>query len=248
MRRSCRHPRRGLEGLDDRGREPGRADDDEPVVLVRRIGQVGRPPAVVQRRARRLPRPPSAASARPSDVRSSIAADRIVPVGFAMSRPAMSGAEPWIGSYSPNVPCSVRRSPSDADGRTPRLPARTAASSDRMSPNRFSVTMTSKSAGRRTSSIAHESTSWWVSRTSGKSTAISSVTRRHSRDVARTLALSTWVSAAPARPRQLEGEPDDPGDLVLGVRQRVERRPRPRARRTPRSARRSRSRRSARGR
>ncbi len=49
----------------------------------------------------------------------------------------------------------------------PRLPARTAASSDRMSPNRFSVTMTSKSAGRRTSSIAHESTSWWASVTSG---------------------------------------------------------------------------------
>src|SRR6478735_8904192 len=40
----------------------------------------------------------SAASGRPSDVRSSIAAERIVPIGFAMSRPAMSGAEPWIGS------------------------------------------------------------------------------------------------------------------------------------------------------
>ena len=136
----------------------------------------------------------SAASARPSEVRSSIAADRIVPVGLAMSRPAMSGADPWIGSYSPNVPCSVRRSPSDADGSMPRLPARIAASSDRMSPNRFSVTMTSKSAGRRTSSIAHESTSWWLSRTSGNSTAISSVMRRHRRDVARTLALSTWVT------------------------------------------------------
>ena len=33
--------------------------------------------------------------------------------------------------------------------------------------NRVVATMTSKSAGRRTSSIAQESTSWWVSRTSG---------------------------------------------------------------------------------
>ena len=37
----------------------------------------------------------------------------------------MSGAEPWIGSYRPNVPWAVRRSPSDADGSIPRLPART---------------------------------------------------------------------------------------------------------------------------
>jgi hypothetical protein len=64
-----------------------------------------------------------------------------------------------------------------------------------MSPNRFSVTMTSKSAGRRISSMAHESTSWWLRRTSGYSTAISSVTRRQSREVASTFALSTWVTA-----------------------------------------------------
>ena len=52
---------------------------------------------------------------------------------------------------------------------------------------------------------------------------------------------------APA-PRQLEREPDDAPDLVLGVRQRVERASGRRARPRPRSARRSRSRRSARGR
>jgi hypothetical protein len=34
----------------------------------------------------------------PSEVRSSIAAERIVPVGFALPLPAMSGALPWIGS------------------------------------------------------------------------------------------------------------------------------------------------------
>ena len=117
-----------------------------------------------------------------------------MPIGFAMSRPAMSGADPWMGSYSPNVPCAVVRSPSDADGSIPRLPASTAASSERMSPNRFSVTMTSKSAGRRTSSIAHESTSWCSIVTSGKSVATSFAIVRHSRDVARTLALSTEVT------------------------------------------------------
>lgn len=35
---------------------------------------------------------------RPSEYRRSIAALRIVPIGFAMPLPAMSGAEPWIGS------------------------------------------------------------------------------------------------------------------------------------------------------
>ena len=108
-----------------------------------------------------------ATSSRPSDQRASIAADRIVPTGFAIPRPAMSGAEPWIGSYMPNVPCSVFRSPSDADGSIPRLPASTDASSERMSPKRFSVTTTSNDAGLLTRSIAHESTSWWLTSTSG---------------------------------------------------------------------------------
>ena len=154
------------------------------------------PASASPRRAPRRPRPrsPAATSARPSDQRASIAADRIVPIGLARSWPARCGAEPWIGSYMPNVPCSVRRSPSDADGSNPREPASTLASSDRMSPNRFSVTSTSNSAGRFTRSIAHESTSWWLSSTSGKSAATSSATCRHSRDVARTFALSTLVT------------------------------------------------------
>ena len=37
--------------------------------------------------------------------------------------------------------------------------------------------------------------------------------------------MSTWVSRPRRLPRQLEREPDDPGDLVLGVGQRVERGP-----------------------
>ena len=70
----------------------------------------------------------------------------------------------------------------------------TAASSERMSPNRFSVTRTSKPAGHFASVIAALSTSRCSSSTSGKSAWTSSVTLRHRRLVARTFALSTWVT------------------------------------------------------
>ena len=67
-----------------------------------------------------------------------------------------------------------------------------------MSPNRFSVTITSNHAGLFTSSIAHESTSWWLTSTSGKPGFSSSTTCRQRREVAMTLALSTLVR----RPRR----------------------------------------------
>ena len=87
------------------------------------------------------------------------------------SRPSdRTAASPPTGSCRSGWPCPGRRCPAPSRGsartaRTcrarsrrfaerrrrqhPELPASTAASSDRMSPNRFSVTMTSKSAGRR---------------------------------------------------------------------------------------------------
>ena len=43
-------------------------------------------------------KPPPATSARANVYRNIIASDRIVASGFALSCPAMSGAEPWIGS------------------------------------------------------------------------------------------------------------------------------------------------------
>ena len=49
----------------------------------------------------------------PSECRSIIATLAIVPTGFASPFPAMSGAEPWIGSYSPGrllAPASLQRS------------------------------------------------------------------------------------------------------------------------------------------
>ncbi|MNT94087.1 hypothetical protein D3C72_2357000 [compost metagenome] len=63
----------------------------------------------------------------------------MVAYGLAMPLPAMSGAEPWMGSKIPTLPCS----PSEADGSRPSEPASIEASSVRMSPNMFSVTITS---------------------------------------------------------------------------------------------------------
>ncbi len=93
----------------------------------RRIGQVAGPPAVVEGRADgRLDRLGRVGPAQRQ--RSSIAADRIVPIGLAWSWPAMSGAEPWIGSYRPNVPCvgpplaeRRRRQHPEAPGQDGRL-------------------------------------------------------------------------------------------------------------------------------
>ena len=72
-----------------------------------------------------------------------------------MPRPAMSGADPWMGSNNPPRPFA----PSDAEGRSPMEPASIDASSVRMSPNMFSITMTSKSRGRLMRCIDAESTS-----------------------------------------------------------------------------------------
>ena len=112
--------------------------------------------------------------------------------------------------------------PIDADGSIPSEPARTLASSERMSPNRFSVTSTSKIDGFVTSTIAQASTSRCSTSTSGYSGRISSTTFRQSRLDDSTFALSTLVRRLPPAPGELEGEPHDPLDLLLGVRQRVD--------------------------
>ena len=124
-----------------------------------------------------------------------MAAERMVPVGLAMPLPAMSGAEPWMGSYRPSLP-----SPSEALGSRPSEPARTAASSVRMSPNMFSVTITSNWAACVIRRMAAESTSWCSSFTSGYSLPISIAILRHRRDDSSTLALSIDVTSL-RRPR-----------------------------------------------
>ena len=79
-----------------------------------------------------------------------------------MSLPAMSGAEPCTGSYSPLLP-----SPSEAEGSMPIEPVSIAAASDRMSPNMLGATMTSNCFGARISCIDAASTNRCVSSTSG---------------------------------------------------------------------------------
>src|SRR5688572_3911859 len=71
---------------------------------------------------------------------SSIAAtDPIAPSGLALFWPAISGADPCTGSYSPTHTPDGFSAPIDADGSMPIDPASTAPSSLRMSPNIFSV-------------------------------------------------------------------------------------------------------------
>ena len=41
----------------------------------------------------------------------------MVPTGLAIPRPAISGAEPWMGSYKPRLP-----SPREAEGSNPSEP------------------------------------------------------------------------------------------------------------------------------
>ena len=101
------------------------------------------------------------------------------PAGFATPCPAICGAEPCTGSKRPGP-----SSPREADAARPRPPVTAAATSERMSPNVFSVRTTSIVSGAWTIVIANESTSAWSSGTSGYSPAPSSVTTsRHRREV-----------------------------------------------------------------
>mmetsp|Transcript_25661 Transcript_25661/g.86041 ORF Transcript_25661/g.86041 Transcript_25661/m.86041 type:complete len:206 (-) Transcript_25661:593-1210(-) len=120
--------------------------------------------------------------------RSMSAAESTWAMGFATPLPAMSGAEPPEGSYM----CT--RSPRDAEGMRPSDPGSTEAASERMSPNMFSVTSTSKWDGFLMICMAALSTSMNSMATSGKSLATSCATLRQSLEQSRTLALSTTVT------------------------------------------------------
>ena len=86
--------------------------------------------------------------------------EAIIAIGLAMPLPAMSGAEPCTGSY---IALRLRvfgfTSPSDAEGSMPSEPVSMAATSESMSPNRLSVTMTSNCFGQRTSCMPPASAS-----------------------------------------------------------------------------------------
>ena len=131
-------------------------------------------------------------SSMPNVYRIIIATDRIVASGFARFFPAISGAEPCIGSYRPLFSAF-----SDADGSIPIDPVNIDASSDRMSPNMFPVRITSNCFGARTSCIAALSTYMCDSSTSRYSLPTSITTSRHTILVSSTFALSTEQSFRP---------------------------------------------------
>ena len=116
----------------------------------------------------------------------------MVASGFAIFFPAISGAEPPLGSYSPKA-----FSPKEAEGSIPREPVISAISSERMSPNIFSVAITEKHPGLRTSCIAIESTRAWLSFISGSCSPLAVKIFLQSRELSRTLALSTETSSPP---------------------------------------------------
>ena len=70
-----------------------------------------------------------------------MAAERICANGLAMFKPLACGHEPWIGSNTGVL------SPVEAEGSNPIEPLITEPSSVRISPNVFSVTITSKNLG-----------------------------------------------------------------------------------------------------
>ena len=86
----------------------------------------------------------------------------MVAIGLAMSLPAISGAEPWLGSYKPSFVF-----PKLALDNIPIEPVIMLASSDKISPNIFSVKITSNCPGFITSCIAQLSTSISLTSTSG---------------------------------------------------------------------------------
>ena len=78
----------------------------------------------------------------------------IVAIGFDMFLPAISGAEPWTGSYRDLVLPFLSLSPNDADGSKPNEPVSIAASSDNISPNKLSAKITSNCFGFLNNCIA----------------------------------------------------------------------------------------------
>ena len=86
----------------------------------------------------------------------------MVAIGFAIPFPAISGADPPLGSYKPNF-VSFKL----ALASIPIDPVTILASSERMSPNMFSVKITSNCPGFITSCIAQLSTNIFSTVTSG---------------------------------------------------------------------------------
>ena len=94
-----------------------------------------------------------------------------------------------MGSYMPQVP-----EDREAEGIIPMEPVSMEASSDKISPNMFSVTSTSNWPGFLISCMAVLSTRISLYSTSAYSSASLCMVVRHRREVSNTLALSTEAS------------------------------------------------------
>src|SRR5574338_1311217 len=125
----------------------------------------------------------------------------MVASGLARPLPAMSGAEPWLGSYRPLLLASR-----EAEGSMPIEPVSMEASSDRMSPNMLPVTTTSNCLGLRTSCIAALSTYRCDSSTCGYLSPTPFTTSRHRRLVSSTFSLSTEQSLRQIEERRVGKE------------------------------------------
>ena len=96
----------------------------------------------------------SASLSRSKEYFSAIAKLKIEAIGFAIPLPAISGADPCIGSYIALISPSLFFAPKDADGKRPKDPVNIEAWSDNISPNKLSVTITSNCFGFLKSCIA----------------------------------------------------------------------------------------------
>ena len=111
--------------------------------------------------------------------------------------PARCGDEPCAGSNSAVAPWPNARSGLIvADPHSAGEPALAQITSDRMSPKIPSVTMTDGRSGRATSSYAARST-FTSAKPAPEAAEASRAIRRHSREVANTLALSTLIARRP---------------------------------------------------
>jgi hypothetical protein len=125
----------------------------------------------------------------PSD--SSIAPERIAPIGFATSLPARSGADPWTGSKSRRHSLSWPTATGPAIRTPHRLRRENVAES---------IFRHHHVEARRRQDELHRSGVDILMRqvTSGYSRPISVTTSRHSRETSSTFALSTTPAAAGA--------------------------------------------------
>ena len=102
--------------------------------------------------------------------------------------PFACGKEPWIGSNN------AFSSPSEDEANKPIEPPITLASSEIISPNKFSVRITSNCFGFKIICIAALSTNKYSNATSLYFFEISVTVFLHKRDVSKTLALSIKVT------------------------------------------------------